>query len=103
MGDFYDLLRTFARYDSSLYEFYSNKTHLLETPPQKKSRYRYSVKEKEIIIKSYNELGTYAAVAREFGLNESTVRKIVKQRKADRNKVGKVVGGESYSENQRGK
>ena len=105
LGEFHDFnhqLRTSVRYDTSLYEFYS-KTYLLETPSQKRSRYRYSVKEKETITKSYNELGAFAAVAREFGLNESTVRKIVKQAKVDRKRVSKVVGGESYSGNQKGK
>lgn len=97
--DLNDLQRESFRYDKLLYDFYIQD---LPLAPSTKTRFRFSVKKKESIIKSYKELGSYAAASREFGINEATVRNIVKQLKADRNKEGKVVGGASFSGNMKG-
>ena len=56
---------------------------------RKGTGFRYDVKKKELISEAYRSLGTYAAAAREFGINEPTVRKILKQSKVERNKKEK--------------
>ena len=101
LHDFNDLLRESLRYENSLIEFYTNQEQI-QAPPPTRSRFRYDVKKKELIAKSYRSLGSYAAAAREFGINESTVRKILKQSKAERNNQGKIVGGASFRGNKKG-
>ena len=77
--DFYVMVDFYTKYDQQFKSYDRSSTSAIFSPPSKTWR-RFIQNKKEEVLLHYSVNGNFAETAKVFGINESTVRGMIKAR-----------------------